>query len=87
MEKKSKLPEWVVLSVEPSSDYSLLVSFIDGSKKRVDMRPIVAQGKIFEPLKDLDFFMRAKPDGTSVAWSDEIDIAPEYLYENGIDEN
>lgn len=80
------IPEWIVRKVEPHRDFSLSVWFADGSKKRVDMKPVIKQGKVFEPLRNIEIFMMAKEDGSSVAWNDEIDIAPEYLYANGIDE-
>ncbi|MBQ7570540.1 MAG: DUF2442 domain-containing protein, partial [Synergistaceae bacterium] len=38
--------------------------------------------EIFAPLKSLPFFMSAKTNGSSVCWSDELDISPEELYEN-----
>lgn len=81
-----RVPVWHVVAVEPHDDYSLIVTFQSGVKKRYDMRPLIEGDKAFKPyapLKDLDFFMRAYVDG-SVAWSDEIDIAPEELYDNGV---
>ncbi|MBQ3424756.1 MAG: DUF2442 domain-containing protein [Clostridia bacterium] len=33
------------------------------------------------PLNDLNVFMNAKAAFGSVVWNDELDIAPEYLYE------
>ena len=87
MSLRSEKPEWVVLEVIPREDYSLLLKFADGSKKRVDMRPVIAKGKVFAPLNDLSLFMLARKEGSSVAWTDQIDIAPEYLYENGVEES
>ena len=49
-------------------------------KKLFDARPLLAKA-IYKPLNNLNFFLTAKADCSSVAWSDEIDIAPEYLYE------
>ena len=79
------IPEWVVTSVKPKDDYMLEVSFYDGKKKIVDMKPVIAQGKIFSKLQDKNFFSKARVALDTVVWSDEIDIAPEYLYENGVD--
>ena len=80
-----RLLEWQVKAVEPHEDYTLTVAFRYGDKRLYNMRPLIDGEKAFKPyapLKDLDFFMRAYVDG-SVAWSDQIDIAPEELYYNG----
>lgn len=66
-------PEWVVNTVEVRED---------GSVKDFDCREIF-NDKPFEPLKDRRFFSQAHIFADTVAWSDEIDIAPEYLYEHG----
>ena len=81
-----KPAKWQVIDVEPHEDYTITVTFRYGEKKLYDMRPLIDGDKAFKPyapLKDLDFFMQAYVDG-SVAWSDEIDIAPEELYDNGV---
>ena len=74
---------WIVTAVEPRKDYSLLVSFIDGSKKTYDMCPLLDVG-VFRQLKNLNLFMQAHTNGSSVVWNDDLDIAPEELYENGV---
>ena len=77
--------EWQVIAVEPHEDYTMTVTFRYGEKKLYDMRPLIDGDKAFKPyapLKDITFFMQAYVDD-SVAWSDEIDIAPEELYDNG----
>ena len=79
-------PVWSVAAVEPHTDYTITVTFRSGEKKLYDMRPLIEDekwSKIYAPLKDIDFFMRAYVDG-SAAWSDEIGIAPEELYDNGV---
>ena len=73
-------------AVEPHPDYTMTVTFRNGEKRLYDMRPWIESekyGRVYAPLKDIDFFMRAYVDG-SAAWSDEIDIAPEELYDNGV---
>ena len=76
--------KWIVTAVEPEDDYTLLVDFIDGSRKRFDMKPLINRGKIFAKLKDLDFFRKAHASRSTVVWDDMIDIAPESLYKRGI---
>lgn len=76
----NKNPEWVVKTVRAKEDYTLLLTFEDGSKRIYDAKPLLSK-KIFEEFKDVSFFLKAKVDGCSVAWSDDVDIAPEHLYE------
>ncbi|WP_308578847.1 DUF2442 domain-containing protein [uncultured Oribacterium sp.] len=40
------------------------------------------QKPIYQQLNDLDFFLTAHVEDGTVIWNDELDIAPEYLYEN-----
>jgi hypothetical protein len=56
------------------------LTFADGEKRLYDALPLLEES-IYSPLRNLDFFMNAKVDGDSVSWSDELDIAPEHLYE------
>ena len=77
------IPEWVVTDVEPRRDYTLIVTFITGEKKLFDMRSRLNR-RVFAPLANIALFMQAHCDGTSVAWNDEIDSAPETLYDEGI---
>lgn len=76
--------DYLVKAVIAEDDYTLLVDFVDGKRKRFDMKPIIARGGVFERLKNLDFFKKAHVDRDTVAWDDIIDIAPESLYDRGI---
>lgn len=74
------LPEWVVKDVHPKKDYTLLLTFADGEKKVYDARPLLKKA-IYAQLKSLPFFLSAKAECGTVVWSDDVDIAPEHLYE------
>lgn len=75
-------PDWSVNAVEVRDGYILRIWFEDGSIKEFDCREIYNE-KPFEPLQDKKFFSQAYVFADTVAWSEEIDIAPEYLYEHG----
>ena len=77
------IPVWVVKDVQARSDYTLLLTFADGEKRIYDARPLLEKA-IFSDLKAPGFFLRARVDGDTVIWNDEIDIAPEHLYEHSI---
>ncbi len=77
---------WIVRSVTPQEDYTLLLRFDDGKIGVYNMWPMIQQedggDDVFVPLEDIALFMKAHIDGDSVAWNDDIDIAPEELYAN-----
>ncbi len=73
-----------VIDVTYLSDYKLKLRFDDDSVKIVDLESYL-DGPIFEPLKNQDFFRKVKvnPDIDTIAWPNNADFAPEFLYEIG----
>lgn len=71
---------WMVTDVKARNDYTLILTFQNGKRKIYNALPLLEE-KIYAPLKDLAFFLTVKVSGDSIAWNDEIDIAPEHLYE------
>lgn len=67
------------------SGYKLLLTFEDGSVRRVDLEPHL-EGEIFEPLKDLDYFktVRVNPDLDTIVWENGADMSPDFLYDIGV---
>lgn len=74
---------WDVISVVPHDDYVLEVAFRDGSVKMYDMKPEMTY-PAFAALRDLPLFFQAHVEYGAVIWNDDIDIAPEHLYECGV---
>ncbi len=73
-----------VSGVRPMSDYKLWVRFSNGEAKIIDFT-LLLNTPAFSPLKDKDVFKSVYIDYGMTVWNDgEIDIAPEYLYKNGI---
>ena len=73
-------PVWCVASVQPRPDYTMLLTFENGEKRIYDARPLLEK-KVCADLKSLPFFMRARAEYGTVVWNDDVDIAPEHLYE------
>lgn len=73
-------PAWIVKAVVPKDDYTLLLTFIRGEKKVMDMKPLIKSGKMYRAIKNPEIFKLAHIEGPTVVWTPEIDIAPEYLY-------
>lgn len=78
-----KKPKWTVTDVQPHLDHTMTVVFITGEKKLVDMRSKL-EYPIYKKLKNVSFFMQAHVAFNTVLWNDDIDIAPETLYEEGV---
>jgi hypothetical protein len=75
---------WRIIEVEYEKDYKLILTFYDGSKKRVDLETYL-EGEVFEPLKEIEYFKNVHLEGSSIAWNNGADFAPEFLYEKGVD--
>lgn len=73
-----------VLSATYLDGYRILVRFNDGIRKVVDFSNIVKCYPVFKPLGDLTLFKQFKVTDTLEWDNGKIDIAPEYLYENGV---
>ena len=75
---------WVT-SAKTVAGHKLELTFNDGSVKIFDCTPLIERYKIFEPLKNESVFENFSLDGWTVTWLDgQIDIAPEYLFSEGI---
>lgn len=75
-----KNPAWIVKDVTAKEDYTLLITFTGGEQRIYNARPLLEKA-IYSPLKNLAFFLGAKADCGTVIWNDDVDIAPEHLYE------
>ncbi len=77
-------PPLKISGVRPLADHRLWVRFSTGEAKIVDCTPLL-QSPCFAPLKDEAAFRDVYIDYGVTVWNDgDIDIAPEYLYENGV---
>ena len=71
-----------VTNVEYVGDYSLICTFNNGEKRKVDLTPLL-EYPAYEELKDKSKFEQFGLDET-IFWANGADIAPEYLFENGV---
>lgn len=81
---------WIVEDAEYLKNHQVKVWFRDGSVKVVDFEKFLFSrkvGSIFEPLKDIEYFatLQYSEEMSTIFWSNGADIAPEWLYQNGID--
>lgn len=75
-----KTPVWGVSGVIPREDYTLLLTFACGETRVYNARPLLEKN-LYQKLKNPAFFSTAKAECGTVIWDDDIDIAPEHLYE------
>jgi hypothetical protein len=75
-----------VTNAQYLGDYKILASFDNGETKIVDLEKTLFNEtrKIFEPLKDKKYFQNFSIKFNTTTWENEVDFAPEYLYEIGI---
>ncbi len=72
-----------VKQAEYLEEYTILLTFEDEKRKAVDFQQALDnfEGKIFEPLKDIDYFKKFKVSINTVVWPNDADVSPDYLYE------
>lgn len=67
-----------VVKAEYVDGFRVRLWFNNKVTKVVDLRTSL-QGKVFEPLKDLNFFKRFTVKYNTIEWENGADFAPEYL--------
>lgn len=75
-----------VEDVVANQDFTLLITFNNGEKKRFDVKPYLDTG-IFSELKEPEILYSVKPFMGSIEWSNGADLCPDTLYLDGEDYN
>lgn len=70
---------FAVKKVKPVEGYQLILTFANGEKRVFDMKPYLNIG-IFKQLKNIAMFNTAHISFDTVAWKNEADFDPEFLY-------
>jgi hypothetical protein len=69
-----------ITDVKPLEEFNLLLTFENGKQGVFDVKPYLDKG-VFKALKNVKMFNSVRVAFRSVAWGNNIDIAPESLYE------
>lgn len=69
-----------VIDAKVTRHLEFFVTFSDGLSGVVKILPTHLYG-VFEKLKDPDFFNRLEVTDGFVSWPDEIDLAPDAMYQ------
>jgi len=72
-----------VIKAEHIKDYTVHLFFDNKEEGIVDLKDTIFNDhrEIFEPLKDIEYFKKFSLDSWTMVWPNELDFAPEYLYE------
>ena len=72
----------VITQAKVVGTYSVELTFVDGTRKRVNLEGWL-YGEMFERLRDPLYFaqMRLEPGDITITWPNGADFAPEFLYE------
>ncbi len=68
-----------VVAVKANEDFSLDLKFNDGSVRNFDAKPYLDFG-VFDELKDIRYFKKARIAYGTVQWPHDQDISPDTLY-------
>ena len=73
-----------IVSAEYLHDYKVLVNFNDGENRVFDFLPVIQKYTVFKVLENIELLKSFILTDT-LEWNNgELDIAPEYIYKNGI---
>lgn len=73
-----------IVAVDYVKNYELLLTFNDGVRKLVDLKPHLT-GEVFGPLLDNELFIQYGLTRHTIEWANGADLAPEFLYSIGND--
>jgi len=74
---------WKVKSVKPLDNYMLLLTFANNEQRCYDIKPLLDTG-VFKSLNDTAMFNTVRVCFDSIAWANQVDIAPETLYKDSV---
>jgi len=68
-----------VKEVKATSNFLLNLTFENGEKRQLDMKPYLNTG-IFKELNDVSLFNTVHVSFDTIEWDNEADLDPEFLY-------
>jgi hypothetical protein len=74
-----------VTTAHYEGDYRVLLTFNNGETRLVDLEETIFNDhrKVFEPLRDKQYFANFRLGLNTITWPNEADFAPEFLLELG----
>ena len=72
-----------IIDVAVKEGYKLLLTFENKENRVLDMSEYLDKG-LYNQLKDKALFRTAKVSFDTVEWANEIDVDPEFVYEESV---
>ncbi len=82
-----------IVGVTANRDFTLTIHFDNGETRLYNVRPLLKKGTVYEPLMNIDTFLRVYLDeshaiawdidpnvDSSVVWNNKIDLCPDSCY-------
>lgn len=86
-----------ILGVSPNDDFTLTLTFDNGECRLYDAAPLLKDGTVFAPFRDLNNFRRVYLDDShciswdidpavdsSVVWNNKVDLSPDTCYVDSV---
>ena len=86
-----------IVSVTPNDDFTLILSFDNGERRLLDVKPMLMKGTVFEPFCDIANFKRVYLDAqhcvswdidptvdSETVWNNKVDLCPDSCYINSV---
>lgn len=86
-----------ITNVTPNQDYTLTLTFDNGEQRIYDVSPLLTDGSVFAPFRDMDNFRRVYLDenhcvswdidptvDSSIAWNNKVDLCSDGCYINSV---
>jgi hypothetical protein len=72
-----------VINAELKNDYKIFVEFNDGEKGTIDFKKIFEEDHraVIKELLNKNLFKTVKVNLHTLCWDNEVDFAPDYLYD------
>ena len=77
----SGIPIPAVVNADYLGGHKLHLVFDDGKQGDLDFNPFINQWPGYQELADPEKFIQFGITGGTIVWSDELDVAPDWLYE------
>jgi Protein of unknown function (DUF2442) len=71
-----------ITAVEPLGDHRLRLTFTDGLVRDLDLANVLAEGSLFEPLRDDSYFAQVSVDelASTICRPNGLDLDPDVLH-------
>lgn len=86
-----------ITDVIPNDNFTLTITFDNGEKRILDMKPNLVPGTVFAPFRELAAFRRVYLDDahaicwdidptvdSNVVWSNKVDLCPDSCYVDSV---